>query len=96
MPGAARAVCRVSVQVTPRAHENALLGWRDGVLVAHVTAPPVDGKANAALAKLLARALDLAASDISVVAGTTSRRKTVALNGIDALQLRQRLALGEL
>jgi uncharacterized protein (TIGR00251 family) len=86
----------LSVQVTPRAHENALLGWRGDVLLVRVTAPPVDGKANAALVKLLAHALDLAASDISIVAGTASRRKTVALDGIDALELRQRLALGDL
>ena len=96
MPGVERESCQISVQLTPRAHEDALAGWRGGVLLARVKAPPVDGKANAALAKLLARALDLAANDINVVAGTASRRKTVAVNGLDLLELRRRLALGEL
>jgi len=53
------------------------------VLVARVAAPPVDGRANAALCKLLAGAAGLPASRVSVVRGLTSRDKTVRFEGID-------------
>ena len=42
------------VRLQPRASRNELSGMRDGVLIARVTAPPVDGRANAALCKLIA------------------------------------------
>ena len=62
------------------------------MLVARVAAPPVDGKANAALCKLLAGAAGVPPSRVSVVRGQTSRDKTVRFAGIDAAALH--LALG--
>jgi uncharacterized protein len=46
-----------------------------------VTAVPVDGKANAALLKLLARQLKLAPRDFSVVSGASDRSKLIAIHG---------------
>jgi uncharacterized protein (TIGR00251 family) len=46
-----------------------------------VTAPPVDGRANAALCKLLARHYGVAPSKVSVVRGETSRDKLVRIDG---------------
>jgi len=57
------------------------------VLVARVAAPPVDGKANIALCKLLAGAAGVPPSRVSVVRGQTSRDKTVRFAGIDAAAL---------
>lgn len=62
----------------------------DGVLQARVAAPPVDGAANEALVRLLADALGLPASRLSVVVGATSRRKVIDVEGLDASVLRSR------
>lgn len=75
------------MRLQPRASRPGLAGWRDDVLVARVAAPPVDGKANAALCKLLAGAAGVPPSRVSVVRGLTSRDKTVRFAGIDATAL---------
>ena len=67
------------VRVTPRARENAVSGERDGALHVRVTAPPVDGKANDALVRLLAQSLDVPRSAIRVDRGTASRTKRVSV-----------------
>lgn len=61
---------------------------RDGVLQARVTAPPVDGKANKALCKLIAKRLGVAPSKVSVVRGEKSRDKLVRIEGVDSAALR--------
>jgi uncharacterized protein (TIGR00251 family) len=53
----------------------------DGRLKLAVTAPPVDGEANAAVVELLARELGVPRAAVEVVAGATSRRKTVRVVG---------------
>jgi uncharacterized protein YggU (UPF0235/DUF167 family) len=56
------------VRVTPRARRSELAGRRDdGVLLARVAAPPVDGKANAAVCALIASELGVPKSRVSVV-----------------------------
>ncbi len=56
---------------------------RDGVLQARVTAPPVDGKANKALRKLIAERLGVAPSRVSVVRGEKSREKLVRVEEVE-------------
>ena len=65
---------------------------RDGVLQARVTAPPVDGKANRALRRLIAKRAGVAPSRVSVVRGEKSRDKLVRVEEIDAKALRASLA----
>lgn len=67
--------------MTPRASRNEIAAWRDGMLRVRVTAPPIDGKANAAVERLLARALGLPKSAVRVVSGAQGREKTVAVDG---------------
>ena len=57
-----------------------------------MTAPPVDGAANAAVARLLARALGVSPSSISVVKGLQAREKIVEVAGLGAAEIRSRLA----
>jgi uncharacterized protein len=57
-----------------------------------VTAPPVDGAANAAVARLLARALGVSPSSISIVKGLQAREKIVEVAGLGAAEIRSRLA----
>ena len=75
----------VAVRLTPRSSRDAIEGGvgitSDGQrhLKARVRALPEDGKANAALEKLLAKQLGLPQRDVSIISGTTSRLKTVAI-----------------
>ncbi|PZU86039.1 MAG: hypothetical protein DI527_20450 [Chelatococcus sp.] len=76
----------LSVRLTPRGGRDALDGLErlsDGreVLKARVRVAPTEGEANAALIALLARALRLPRSAVSLAAGATARLKTVALSG---------------
>ena len=59
----------------------ALLDDGTTVLKVRVTEPPEDGKANAALIKLLAKAWKQPKSALSLVAGHTDRRKALAVAG---------------
>ncbi len=81
---------RIFVRVTPGAKSDEITGLWTGAdgeqrLAVKVTAPPDKGKANAAVIKLLARALNLPKSALSVACGETSRLKTIAIdsNGTD-------------
>jgi hypothetical protein len=79
------------VRVQPRASRDALGGERDGALVVRLTAPPVDGAANKALLRFLARALGVAPSALQIARGAKGRDKQVRVAGLDAAVLRARL-----
>ena len=93
---------RLRLKVQPKARREGIVGWTpdpDGeALKLSVGAPPEDGKANAAVIALLAEALGVAKSAISVVSGATDRRKLVEIRGdetrlraaLDALQLQRK------
>jgi hypothetical protein len=74
---------QIEVRLRPRGSRDELTGIRDGVLQAKVTAPPVDGKANGALCKLIAKRLGVAPSRVSIVRGEKSRDKVVRVDGVD-------------
>ena len=76
----------LSVRVQPKASSDEIVGpCADALggesLKVRITAPPVDGKANAHLIKLLAKAFGVAKSRVSVVAGDSGRQKRVNING---------------
>jgi uncharacterized protein (TIGR00251 family) len=83
---------RIAVRLQPRASRDEIVGLRDGILVVRVTAPPVDGRANRALCKLVAQRAGVAASRVSVVRGERSRDKLVAVEGVDPEALAAALA----
>lgn len=58
-----------------------MLQFADNMLKAFVTAPPEDGRANDAVAALLAGALHLPKSSVVVIKGAASRNKTVRVSG---------------
>ena len=80
------------MRLRPRGHADELLGLIDGVLQARVSAPPVDGKANKALCRLVAKRARVAPSRVSVVRGEKSRQKLLLIEGIDQDQLLRTLA----
>ncbi len=83
---------RLTVRVTPRASRDAIEGFDEaGAVRVRVTAAPTDGAANAAVAKLLARALDLPSRDVRLVSGATSRLKVFDVP-LDDEVVRRRIA----
>jgi uncharacterized protein (TIGR00251 family) len=80
---------RFDVLVQPRASRARLGPIHGDRLKVAVTSPPVDGEANAAVIELIARALHVARGAVAVVAGQTSRRKTIAVHGVDRARLAQ-------
>ena len=70
------------VWLKPGARHDAVLGWHEGALRAEVKAPPIEGRANAALQALLADVLGVPRSAVQVVKGGKSRRKGVFVAGL--------------
>jgi hypothetical protein len=71
---------RLAVHVQPRASRNAIVGWHGEALKVALTAPPVDGEANAALQAYLAKALGLKKAQVSLANGQSSRHKLMDLD----------------
>jgi uncharacterized protein (TIGR00251 family) len=69
------------VRVKPRSSKDAIEGVREGALVVRLTAPPVEGAANEALARVLARALSLPPSAVTLERGSKGRDKLVRIVG---------------
>jgi uncharacterized protein YggU (UPF0235/DUF167 family) len=93
-------LARIAVRLTPRASRDGIAGFQPGagdgrargdVLIVRVTAPPVDGRANDSLLRLLARALDLPPSALRLVAGESARSKVVEVAGLEEAEVRRRL-----
>jgi uncharacterized protein len=80
------------VRVQPRAARESLAGVRDGALLVRLNAPPVDGRANAALARLLGRLLGVPPSSVTLLVGEKSRDKRVRVAGVSLDRARTRLA----
>lgn len=75
-----RAVRTLRVKVKPNAKVEQLLELDDGTWAAHVKAPPVDGKANAALVELLARHFGVRKAQVNIKTGAGSRLKLVQIS----------------
>ena len=82
----------IAVRLQPRASRDAIVGMRDGVLAVRVSAPPVDGRANQAVCRLIARAVGVGRTSVSVVRGERSRDKIVRVDGVDEETARRALA----
>ena len=77
---------RLLVRVTPKGGRDAIDGLTTGadgraLLALRVSTPPADGAANAAVERLLAKALGLKQRDVEIVAGATARVKQIRLTG---------------
>ena len=76
------------VRVAPRASRNQVIGIQEGALKVALTAPPVDGAANEALKKLVAKALGVAKSDVELLRGDHARIKVLRVHGVSAGDVR--------
>jgi len=94
-PGRAdSALLRVRVQ--PRASNDEVVGWEGATLRVRIHAAPVDGEANEALLALLARALRVPRSAITLVRGSHARDKVVRIEGCSLQTLEARIRAGRL
>ena len=73
--------------VQPRASRAQIGPLHDGRVKIAVTAPPVDGEANAAVIELVAKSLGIAKRAVEVTAGASSRRKTLRVTGVTVQQI---------
>jgi uncharacterized protein YggU (UPF0235/DUF167 family) len=81
----------LKVRVTPGARESAVAGWQGEVLRVKVREIAEKGRANDAVARLLAQSLDVAPSKVALRRGATSREKLFAIDGLDDEEVRRRL-----
>lgn len=82
---------RIAVRLQPKASRNEVTGESGGVIQIRVTAPAVDGKANRALIKFVAKRLGIAPSRISLVRGERGREKLLEIRGPEAADARATL-----
>ncbi len=79
---------RLAVRLTPRGGADRVEGVGEGgILRVRVTAPPVDGAANEALCRLLARELGVPRRAVRVASGATGRSKVVEVDGVEPAAL---------
>jgi uncharacterized protein (TIGR00251 family) len=75
----------VDIRVQPRASRTEFAGLFGTRLKVRLQAPPVDGRANAALLEFLATACDLPRARVTLESGQASRDKRARLHGLDVL-----------
>jgi uncharacterized protein len=80
-----------AVKVHPRAKKNAITGEVGDALKVSLTAPPIDGKANAACIEFFAKLLRVPRSSVTIASGASSRNKVIRVVGLSAEEVRKRL-----
>jgi uncharacterized protein len=74
----------IAVHVQPGANETAIVGQHGDALKIRLAAPPVDGKANAALVRFIANTCGAKRADVALISGETSREKRLKITTTDA------------
>lgn len=85
--------CRLSLFIQPKASKNEIIGPHNGALKIKITAPPVDGKANAELIDYLSDCLNIPKRQIEILKGETGRNKSVEILGLSPEEVRLKLGL---
>ncbi|MBI5137563.1 MAG: YggU family protein [Nitrospirae bacterium] len=85
---------RLTIRLAPKASRDQVQGPHGDALKIAITAPPVEGKANAHLIKFLAKRLGVAKGAVTIASGELSRDKVVDVAGITEADARARLLGG--
>jgi uncharacterized protein (TIGR00251 family) len=85
----------IDVRVIPRAGRSGIAGTRDDALLVRLTAPPVEGAANAELVEVIAKVLGVPKRAVTIVSGDRARQKRLRVVGISAGDARVKLSLPE-
>jgi uncharacterized protein len=86
--------CEVVVRLLPGARTEEILGERGGALRVRVTAPALEGRANEALCRLIAKRARIGVRRVSIARGARAREKLVRVEGVGVGELRSALAAG--
>ncbi len=86
---------RMRVRVQPRASRTEVAGVLAGALKIRLAAPPVEGEANDALLRFLAKRLDVARSALRIASGERGRLKAIDVSGISVTAARRLLSGGD-
>jgi uncharacterized protein len=70
---------RLAVQITPNAKKTEVIGVLDDALKLRLQAQPIEGKANEALVKFIAKSLGVARSAVTITHGQTSKKKLLEI-----------------
>lgn len=81
----------LNVRVTPRSSRNAVIGVEADAIKIKLTAPPVEGAANAALIEVVAEWLGVRRSAVSIISGDRARNKRVRVLGVTIDQVQKNL-----
>jgi uncharacterized protein (TIGR00251 family) len=81
-----------AVRVHPRAKKDSITGELGDALKLALTAPPIDGRANAACLEFFAKLFAVQRSAVSIASGETSRDKVIRVAGLSAEEVRSRLS----
>ncbi len=73
-----------TVRIVPRASKTEIVGEIDGVLKIRLSAPPVDGAANAELVKFLAKTFDVSKSAVAIITGKTAKNKQMRIENLSS------------
>ena len=82
----------IDVKVVPRSSKNEVVGKENGTYKIKLTAPPVEGKANDALIRLIGKKLGVPKRDVHISSGERSRRKSLTIQGLSAQAIERLLA----
>jgi uncharacterized protein (TIGR00251 family) len=85
----------LTLHIQPGAKTSEIVGLHGEALKIRLAAPPVDGKANAALLEFLAKKVGIARTALELVSGQTSRSKRVRIAGLSAEEARARLGAAQ-
>lgn len=72
----------IKIKLLPRSSRSEIIGIENNILKVKVTSPPVDGEANKALIQLLAKSLGISKGRVEIVAGKSSKLKTIRIYGL--------------
>jgi uncharacterized protein len=84
---------KLTLFIQPKASKNEIIGPHNGALKVKITAPPIDGKANAALVEFLSETLGIPKRQIEILKGETGRNKSVEVLGLSEADVRVKLGL---
>jgi uncharacterized protein (TIGR00251 family) len=81
----------LEIRLQPRGGRDQVMGERDGAVLIRISAPPVDGKANAALIAFVAKTVGVPKGSVVIIRGETSRTKVIRVAGRAAADVRAAL-----
>src|SRR5688572_20158390 len=81
----------IDIHVVPNAKNSEIVGMHGDALKVRIAAPPVDGAANEEVCRFFAGLFGVRLAQVAVVRGATSKRKTVAVEGVAAAEIQRLL-----